>query len=565
MKQGPWRQYRSFFLQSNLMLGYVIGLAVVGAGLLIPLPLIIKYALDEAIPSRSTGRILTVGAVLIGMELANGGITLLRRWLVIRETKRATREIRHAMALKLHDVSIDYHRRHEVGLLHDRIVQQTQRVDSMTDLLISTFFPTVLLAVGISAILIAINWLLALVTFTIVPLLSMNHRWLRPRVQRAVKDYQREYADFSAGVLFSLRSIELTRTRGAEEQDIARQDTHLAALEGKDARMTWLRGLYGTTQQTLLALSATLILVVGGITYAGGHITLGDLFAYYAGLALLRGPLVTSFAAVPAIMEGRQSLTHLFDLYNENDRNPYRGTRKLDLVGHIEGRRVTFGYGDEPLLSGVDVALDPGVVTMVAGPNGSGKTSLVSLILGFYRPWEGELTADGVPYDEIDMPTLRRQIGVVSQEGVIVTGTVADNICYGFPDASPAEVRRAAHLATVDDFIDTLDHGFDEPLTFDGKTLSGGQRQRIAIARALLRNPRLLILDEPTNHLDAGTLRRVLGNLTRLENSPAVLIISHHPRVVDHVDRLYSIEEGRVVTESGPRPAATTDPHGATP
>ncbi|MGD2051229.1 MAG: ABC transporter ATP-binding protein, partial [Acidimicrobiia bacterium] len=514
-----------------------------------PLPLIIKYALDEAIPSRSTSRILTVGAVLIAMELASGGITLLRRWLVIRETKQATRDIRHAMALKLHDVSIDYHRRHEVGLLHDRIVQQTQRVDSMTDLLLSTFFPTVLLAVGISAILIGINWLLALVTFTIVPLLSMNHRWLRPRVQRAVKDYQKGYAGFSAGVLFSLRSIELTRARGAEAQDVARQDAHLDALERKDARMTWLRGLYGTTQQTLLALSATLILVVGGVTYAGGHITLGDLFAYYAGLALLRGPLVTSFAAVPAIVEGRQALTHLFDLSNEEDRNPYQGTRTVDLTGRIEGHGITFGYGDEALLTGVDFALEPGVVTMVAGPNGSGKTSLVSLILGFYRPWEGTLTVDGVDYDEIDMPTLRRQIGVVSQEGVIVTGTVAENICYGFPDATGAEMRRAAHLATVDDFIDTLERGFDEPLTFDGKTLSGGQRQRIAIARALLRNPRLLILDEPTNHLDAGTLRRVLGNLTRLENSPAVLIISHHPRVVDHVDRLYRIDEGRVVLE----------------
>jgi len=308
--------------------------------------------------------------------------------------------------------------------------------------------------------------------------------------------------------------------------------------------MSWLRGLYGTTQQTFLALSATLILVIGGITYARGHITLGDLFAYYAGLALLRGPLVTSFAAFPSIIEGRQALTHLFDLYNETDQNPYAGTRKLDLVGHIRGRDITFGYGDEPLVRNVDFELEPGIVTMVAGPNGSGKTSLVSLILGFYRPDEGDLSADGVPYDEIDMPTLRRQIGVVSQEGVIVTGTVAQNIGYGFPDATDDEIRAAAHLATVNDFVDSLDGGFDEMLTFDGKTLSGGQRQRIAIARALLRNPRLLILDEPMNHLDAATLRRVLANLTRLDNSPAVLIISHHPRVVDHVDRLYRIAGG---------------------
>jgi ATP-binding cassette subfamily B protein len=155
---------------------------------------------------------------------------------------------------------------------------------------------------------------------------------------------------------------------------------------------------------------------------------------------------------------------------------------------------------------------------------------------------------DDIPYDDLDITALRQQIGLVAQEPTIVAGSIADNIKYGAPEVSDVEMWQAAHLSTVDDFIVDFPGGYDHELGFDGRTLSGGQRQRIAIARALVRNPQLLILDEPTSHLDAGTLGRIIANISRLPNHPTVVMTSHHPRAISSVDRLFRVE-GRRLSE----------------
>ena len=187
---------------------------------------------------------------------------------------------------------------------------------------------------------------------------------------------------------------------------------------------------------------------------------------------------------------------------------------------------------------------------MIAGPNGSGKSSIVSLVLGLFRPDQGELKMGDVPYDDLDMTAIRQEIGIVAQDPIIVAGTIADNIKYGVPEVSDVELWQSAHLATVDDFIVDFAGGYEHELGFEGRTLSGGQRQRIAIARALVRNPQLLILDEPTSHLDTGTLRRIITNISKLPNKPTLVITSHHPQAIDRVDRLYRIEGRRLIEDT---------------
>jgi ABC-type bacteriocin/lantibiotic exporter with double-glycine peptidase domain len=292
------------------------------------------------------------------------------------------------------------------------------------------------------------------------------------------------------------------------------------------------------------------ILVTLGIASARGDLTTGEMFAFFSGLGLLVLPITMTFAAVPMARDGYVALTEVMDFLNIPDSRSYQGASQPVRLGRISLDNVSFSYGSEPLLTDVSLTLEPGTVTMVSGPNGSGKSSLVSLVLGFFRPQAGEVSADGVPYDDLDMRSLRRHIGVVAQDPAIVAGTITDNIKYGEPDASDVQLWQAAHLATVDDFIVDFEDGYEHELAFDGKTLSGGQRQRIAIARALVRDPQVLILDEPTSYLDAGTLRRVIANISRLPNNPAVLITSHHPRVIDSVDHLYRIEGRRLIEDT---------------
>ena len=201
-----------------------------------------------------------------------------------------------------------------------------------------------------------------------------------------------------------------------------------------------------------------------------------------------------------------------------------------------------------------DVHLDlrPGSTVAIVGPNGAGKSTLLYLILGFYRPQRGELRAEGVPYERIDLGDLRRGIGVVMQHPTFFAGTVRENITYGCPEATPDEIGRAARIALADDFIRTLPAGYDTPIGEGGVLLSGGQVQRIAIARALLRRPSLLILDEPTNHLETPAIGRLLQNLATLEPRPGVLIISHDREVLGYADRLYRIEDGLPMPQEHP-------------
>jgi ATP-binding cassette subfamily B protein len=191
------------------------------------------------------------------------------------------------------------------------------------------------------------------------------------------------------------------------------------------------------------------------------------------------------------------------------------------------------------------------------GPNGTGKTSLVSLILGLYRPTGGRLSADGHPFDDLDLDDIRRSIGVVTQDPVMIPGTIWENLTYGRDSESPAGVVQAAELATAHGFIQSLPLAYETPIGEEGVLLSGGQRQRLAIARALVRAPALLILDEPTNHLDADSVRALLSNLKHLPNRPAILIITHAPDVAAEADRLFVLDDRGQLSEGDPAsPAA---------
>ena len=188
------------------------------------------------------------------------------------------------------------------------------------------------------------------------------------------------------------------------------------------------------------------------------------------------------------------------------------------------------------------------MVTIV-GPNGSGKTTIANLVLGFYRPQDGQIFADEHPYDELDIPHLRRQIGVVSQNPIIFPGTILENILYGCAEKQFEQVIHAAKLSTAHEFITNLPDGYQTFVGKNGLLLSGGQRQRIAIARAFLRTPKLLILDEPTNHLDSNAVKQVMENVKSFEGSPTIISISHDMEIARHSDWIYLLQNGKVTQE----------------
>jgi ABC-type bacteriocin/lantibiotic exporter with double-glycine peptidase domain len=378
----------------------------------------------------------------------------------------------------------------------------------------------------------------------VAPLVFITNRVMSKRSKAAVNRFRDSFESFNTGILFVLKMMDLTRVQTAEQFEIQRQKRRIEDLRLTSGSMFWLQSAYSVTNGAVATIPGALILVVGGAAVGAKIMTLGQLVSFYVAAGMLSSSLGSTLSSVPGIIAGNESLVALYNLLRTPDVPPYSGTQRIDFTGSVRLENVGFRYKERPIISGINLALEPGMAVAIVGPNGSGKTTLASLLLGFYRPEEGRILADGKPYDELDLPYLRRFFGVVLQDSVLFPGTIWENITYGSPDASEAEIRHAAELATAHEFIVQLPDGYETFVGDDGGLLSGGQRQRIAIARALLRRPKLLILDEPTNHLDHASVQHLMENLQSMDTVPAILLITHDMALARATRQVYVLQPG---------------------
>jgi ABC-type multidrug transport system fused ATPase/permease subunit len=527
---------------------------VLQALVLLPIPLIVQRAFDVAIPAGAPGPLIALGGAAMALYLAAGAATLLTRHVVLRHSKLAIRALREAAIRKLYEVSRGFMLKREPGDLHDRVVHESERVDIMTNAVLAEFGPAAAVATGLGLVLIWLNWRLFLLTLALTPLILAGGRLLGPPVRRSAQAFHKAFERFSQGIFHVLRARDLTVMRAAESWELARQRERLEALRRTSERMSWLVTAYGIVQQSSVAAASLVVLVVGGAAVGQGRMTLGELISFSAGLMLLRNPVNVMLFNLPRMIEGYQSLTALHGLLSDPDAAPYQGGRRVPPPGTLALQGASFQYDDRLVLHDVDLAIRSGVVTALVGANGSGKSTILNLLLGFYRPCAGRVLADGVPYDEVDIRELRRCFGIVPQEPILISGTVVDNLLYGLADVAQDEIAQALELADAADLVASLPAGLATEVGDGGVFLSGGQRQRIALARALLRSPRVLLLDEPTDHLDERSTARVLANLRTLPSRPAVLLISHRPETAGHADVTFHLEAGRIVAVE-PAPA----------
>lgn len=307
--------------------------------------------------------------------------------------------------------------------------------------------------------------------------------------------------------------------------------------------------VHGQVETNVTGFAAIIILVAGGIAIADGAMTLGEFLSFYVAAGLLNGYIARVNGAFPELISGNESLVTLQELSSAGPLEPYRGTRRIAFDGTISLRNVTFSYGTHTVLRNVSLDIHRTSNIAIVGPNGAGKSTILYLLSGFCRPESGHLLASDVPYDEVDLRELRRSIGVVMQNPTFFSGTVLENISYGWRGVSRDDVITAAKRALADDFVRRLPNDYGTEIGGGGMLLSGGECQRLAIARALVGRPKLLILDEPTNHLDAETINRLMDTLVNDPERGAILTISHDPSVVRFADVVYHLDGGILSTQ----------------
>jgi ABC-type bacteriocin/lantibiotic exporter with double-glycine peptidase domain len=535
-----YRGSRGTLVLSGLM-------SIAQAVLLAPTALLVAHAFDDLVPKKDIGGLFLVTAAILATYLASAGLALLTRYLVIKTTKQAITELRARLIDRVYSLPRAYFDRKSRGRLHSIVVQDSERLDAMGGMLVGVLLPAGTVAIGLCVILAVLNPLMFGVLVTVVPVIMLLGRWLGRRVRQRMRRFQAAFDVFSTQTQLALRALTLTKVQGAEREEAAKRRSEHVVLAEAGRQVAWYQGAYYIVQNAVAASSGLLVLALGGRAVALHHMSLGDLLAFYAILALLLKQVTLAISVLPFVHAGYESLPRIEEILEADEQEPYSGTRRLDFEGGFEFEDVSFSYDGEPVLRSLSLTIEPGEHLAIFGPNGAGKSTLLNLLLGLYRPQGGRLLADGVPYDTVDIPALRRSIGVVLQDAFIFPGTIAENIAFGHSDATDEEIRWAARWATADDFVKRLPGGYETETGDEGQLLSGGQRQRIAIARALVARPAVLVLDEPTTHLDDTSIRTLLANLCDFPGAPTVILISHDPEIADHVDAIHHLRDGQIV------------------
>jgi ATP-binding cassette subfamily B protein len=529
------------------LVGLSLAAAVAQSLALVPVGLIVRHVFDTVIPRGDRGQLVILGLAALGLYLVASGLSLVSRYVVLDATKRAVARLRCDLLARIQTLPQSWLDRADVGQVHSTVVQDSERVDVMVNALLGLVLPAIVITTALLGTLAFVDLRLLALLLTVIPVLMVLGRVLTEQVRGRVRRFQSSFDTFSSRILANLRAATTIRTLGAEPTELGAGAAEIAALSEEGRRMAWLAQAQAVSQGTTAALAGIIVLVLGGLGVIGHDLSLGDLLSFFTLLALARGQATQVLTWLPQMVIGRESLGRLDRLLETEAPPPYRGGRRIAFRGEVALEGVSFDYGAGPVLHEVDLGVQSGERVALSGPNGAGKSTIVGLLLGLYRPDRGRLTADGVPYDELDVRELRLRIGVLLQDPVLFRGTVRANIAYGRSGVREEEVVAAAEAATAAEAIAGLSAGYDAEVGDDGELLSGGERQRVALARALLGRPPLLILDEPSTHLDATATGRLLENLAALPWEPTVLLITHDPQVAAVADRVVEIRDGRLV------------------
>jgi ATP-binding cassette subfamily B protein len=466
---------------------------------------------------------------------------------------RMTFDLRCQVYQHLQQLDVAFFEQSRTGDLSYRLTEDVDRVGELVHKLFHQFLPSVLQLLAVLGYMVFLNWTLTLATVIVAPLMTLLIGWFGRKLLLLSQRSQAKVADIAALLTEVLAGMRLVRAMAAEEYELQRFAQ--AAEQNRRARLgaERLKAVQFPVVGFLEAMSVLFLFWLGSVQIHHGWLTAGEFVAFAAAVALLFDPITITTSNYNEYKQGQASLERLWELLALVPQVQESPTAQpLGVVtGKVAYQGVTFYYQPgRPVLRDIDLLIQPGETVALVGPSGAGKSTLVQLLPRFYDPQAGTVRIDGVDIRTVTLKSLRRQIGIVPQETVLFSGTIAQNIAFGQTDWDLAAVEAAARVANAHGFITALPQGYHTWVGERGVNLSGGQRQRIAIARAVLQNPKILILDEATSALDAESEQLVQEALERLLQGRTVLIIAHRLSTVRRAHRIVVIEQGQI-TEMG--------------
>ena len=460
-------------------------------------------------------------------------------------------ELRKKLIEKITFLSLDVHHQYGSGDLLDRILRDTGTTRAfMERVFVQTF--TSFLRMGYPILmLLLIDPMLTVIALSVIPPQQLISRYLEKKLHVATQKSRKSDSDLMSAVKENLDGIETIQTLNNEIKSIDRLDGKTDHLEVDQLHANRVTALLRGTVWLLTGIGFALTWWRGGLMVIAGEMTIGTLVVFTGFVKYAYRPFRLFTGIVKAYRRGLVSLERINDVLDTpSSIQAKQNAHPISMTeGRIELRNVSFTYGSQPVLQDIDLTLEPHSLIAIVGGSGSGKSSLLRLIVRLYDPSRGSVLIDDQAIDEVTLKSLRSQMSVVPQSPILFSGTVYENICLARPDASLQEIEAVSRLSSAQEFIERLEDGLDTYLGPGGTSLSGGEAQRITIARALLNRPKILLMDEPTSALDADSESILLQSLLELKKEMTIVVASHRLETIRHADKIIVMEHGRVILE----------------
>jgi ABC-type multidrug transport system fused ATPase/permease subunit len=529
----------------------VVSLLLATVTALLP-PLLAKYAVDDGIRQQDlTALWWIVGAFLVA-GLLNWVMSYAQTYLTGWVGERILADLRNRLFDHLQRLSLGFYERNRAGVIISRLTNDVEAIDQLVTDGVASLVQNTLTLIGTAILLFVLDWRLALATLLVIPFMSIGTIIFRIRSSRAYAAVRERLGLVTATLAEDIAGMRIVQAFTRERTNV--ENFRKVAERYRDSNMETvvLNGLYFPFVDLLSSIALAVVLGYGGHLYFQGDITLGTLFAFLLYVQNFFDPVQQLSQLYNTFLSATAALDKITDVLDEEP-------EVLDKPGagplpYVEGRvrfdNVRFGYGDGPeVLHGLDLDVPAGTTVALVGHTGAGKSTIAKLLARFYDPREGAITIDGHDLRDVTQASLRRQLGIVPQEGFLFAGTVSENIAFGRPDAPVGDIVSAAETIGAHEFVSHLEDGYDTQLQERGTRLSLGQRQLVALGRALLADPRLLILDEATSSVDIGTERKIERALRKLLAGRTAFVIAHRLSTIRDADLIVVLEHGRVIEQ----------------
>jgi ATP-binding cassette subfamily B multidrug efflux pump len=520
-------------------------------------PLVIQRAIDELNHSVhnyviAQHKIVTYALLLVALALFKGVFQFLTRWLVIGVSREIEYDLRNDMFGHLESLSYSYYQKNRTGDIMARATNDLNAVRMLLGPAIMYSANTLVFTAAALFFMWHISPKLTLYAFAPLPIASIVVQYIGRRIHERFEKIQAQFSDISARAQENFSGARVVRAYAQEEAEIALFETSNQEYVTRSLPLARLTGMLWPTLELLLGFAVVMVLWLGGREVLLGRMSLGQFVAFNTYIVMLTWPIIALGWVINIFQRGTASMGRIEEILvarsEITDAEVAPDLKATNVLrGEIEFRHLDFTYSGVPVLKDVNLTIPAGSSLAIVGPTGSGKTTLVNLLPRIYDAPPGSLLIDGRPIREYPLETLRRNIGFVPQETFLFSDSVRENIAFGVETSSDDQVQRAAAAANIAADIEGFPEGYKTLVGERGITLSGGQKQRSAIARAIIRDPRILVLDDALSSVDTYTEETILNHLREVMRDRTTIFISHRVSTVRNADRIAVLHEGRVV------------------